>query len=200
MQHHDHVALIRDGVLPLPQPQSNEAGPVWAELGSGDGAFTLALVDLLEQAYAADPAGTPAPRVISIDRDSRALQRQRAALDHAFPNAATQVTQLTADYRDLAALHLPPLDGVLAANTLHYVRPKPRAALLRELAQLLRPGGRFIVVEYNVDRGNLWVPHAFSATRWQQMAHDAGLTNPRLLHTRPSRHLREIYAASATRP
>ena len=39
MIHSDHVRLLRDGV-----PQ---AGGVWADIGSGGGAFTLALADLL---------------------------------------------------------------------------------------------------------------------------------------------------------
>lgn len=37
MEHHDHVALIQEAVR----------GRVWADLGSGTGAFTLALADLL---------------------------------------------------------------------------------------------------------------------------------------------------------
>jgi ubiquinone/menaquinone biosynthesis C-methylase UbiE len=39
MNHADHVALLRAGV---PGP-----GGVWADLGSGAGAFTLALADLI---------------------------------------------------------------------------------------------------------------------------------------------------------
>ncbi|MEA2501711.1 MAG: hypothetical protein QOD01_1822, partial [Actinomycetota bacterium] len=39
MEHRDHVMLLREGV--------EGAGKVWADLGSGKGAFTLALADLL---------------------------------------------------------------------------------------------------------------------------------------------------------
>lgn len=190
MEHHEHVALIRDGIL--------GAGPVWAELGSGEGAFTLALSDLLQASH---PDAYPDQlQIISIDRDTRALDRQRANLARHDPRSRVTTTHLAADYRELTTLALPPLDGVLAANTLHFVRPKPRAALLRELWERLNPGGRIVVVEYNVDRGNLWVPHAFSYERWQRMAQEAGFREPRLLHARPSRHLREIYAASADKP
>ena len=198
MEHHEHVALIRDGIL--------GAGPVWAELGSGEGAFTLALSDLLQETHpntAANPARERTGeqlQIISIDRDVRALDRQRANLGRHDPRSRVTVTHLTADYREMTTLALPPLDGVLAANTLHFVRPKPRATLLRELWERLHPGGRIVDVEYKVDRGNLWVPHAFSYERWQRMAQDAGFREPRLLHTRPSNHLREIYGASAVKP
>ncbi len=39
MNHRDHINLIRNGIA--------GQGNVWAELGSGDGAFTLALAELL---------------------------------------------------------------------------------------------------------------------------------------------------------
>ena len=39
MDHTDHVTLLRGGV--------SAPGGVWADLGSGTGAFTLALSDLL---------------------------------------------------------------------------------------------------------------------------------------------------------
>src|SRR3954453_14867356 len=56
MDHADHVGLIRRGV--------EGAGPRWLELGAGEGAFTLALADLLGPAgsITALHRGTPAPR------------------------------------------------------------------------------------------------------------------------------------------
>ena len=51
MNHADHVALIRDGVT--------GAGRRWLELGAGDGAFTLALADVL------GPDGS----IVAVDRD-----------------------------------------------------------------------------------------------------------------------------------
>jgi len=60
---------------------------------------------------------------------------------------------------------------------------------------MLRPGGRLIVVEYNADRGNPWVPHPFSYPRWETMAADAGFERTRLLGTVPSRYLGSMYSA-----
>ncbi len=68
---------------------------------------------------------------------------------------------------------------------------------MRRLAALLKPGGRFLLVEYNVDRGNLWVPHPLSFATWAALAGRAGLSDVALIGRYPSRFLREIYAAAA---
>ena len=56
MDHRDHVALIRAGV--------GEQGGRWADIGAGEGAFTLALADLLG----------PGGQIIAVDRDAGALR------------------------------------------------------------------------------------------------------------------------------
>ncbi len=82
------------------------------------------------------------------------------------------------------------------ANALHFVRDGDKEALVRRLAGWLKPGGRFLLVEYNVDHGNLWVPHPLSYGTWAVLAARAGLRDVALIGRRPSRFLREIYAAS----
>lgn len=171
MDHADHVALIRDGVA--------AGGTVWADLGSGTGAFTLALADLLG----------PGSTIHSVDRDARALRAQAKALAARFPEVA--VHQVVADFTEPVAL--PELDGVVMANSLHFVRDKLR--VLRLIRSHLRVGGRFVLVEYDADRGNPWVPHPLSFGTWTQLAADAGLRDTRRLATVPSRFLGAIYAA-----
>lgn len=171
MQHQDHVQLIREGIA--------ETGGVWADLGSGSGAFTLALADLLG----------PGARIYSVDKDRRALREQAAAMRANFPGAS--VEYLEADFtRKLA---LPPLDGVLMANSLHFVRQK--GPVLELVRGYLRPGGRLLLVEYNADHGNMWVPYPLAYPTWETLARQHGFTQTRLLTTVPSRFLREIYAA-----
>lgn len=173
MDHRDHVALLAPGV---PSP-----GGVWADLGSGDGAFTLALAELL------GPEGT----IFSVDRDGRALGRQARALSERFP--LTVLHTLQADFSE--ALALPPLDGLVMANSLHFVRhPLP---VVKALRQLLKPDGRFILVEYNTDRGNTWVPYPLIYSAWAEIAAQAGFDRTVLLGRRPSRFLHEIYSASS---
>ena len=175
MNHRDHVDLLRAGA---PGP-----GGVWADFGSGDGAFTLALRELV---------GADAD-ITSIDRDRGRLERQRAAFAAQFP--ATRLHLVAADLTQ--PLDLPPLDGAVMANVLHFFRDK--AAVLRTVRGYLKPGGRLLLVEYNVDQGNLWVPHPLSFATFQRLAPQAGLAVPRLLGARPSRFLKEIYAALALR-
>ena len=175
MRHEDHVALIRDGAA--------GAGPRWLELGAGDGAFTLALADVLGGAG----------HIVALDLDGRALTTLAARVGGQFPE--TTLETVTGDLR--ASLPAGPFDGVLAANSLHFV--KQLAPVLASIHAALRPGGRLVIVEYDADVGNQWVPYPISFARWEGTAADAGFADPRRLHRVPSRFLGSIYAAVATR-
>ena len=59
---------------------------------------------------------------------------------------------------------LAPLDGLLMANSLHFA--SSRDAALAALLPALRPDGHFVLVEYDVDRGNAWVPYPISWETW----------------------------------
>jgi SAM-dependent methyltransferase len=177
MDHADHVALIRDGVT----------GPsrVWADIGAGEGAFTLALAELLG----------PGGKIVAVDRDQRALVANSQAMAARFPGVDLVVRR--ADFE--APVELPRLDGLVAANSLHYVARDRQVEVVRRLAAHLRPGGAFVVVEYDVDRGNPWVPHPFSAGTWEGMAAEAGLVETTRIGRVPSRFLDAIYASLSRR-
>lgn len=175
MDHADHVRLIRDGVV--------GAGPSWADLGSGGGAFTLALAELIG----------PAGRIVSVDRDAGALGGQARALGGRYPDL--DVEFVVADFT--RPLGLTKLDGIVMANSLHFIRHKlPVLALVRGY---LRDGGRLVLVEYDADRGNPWVPHPLSFGTWQRLAADAGFHETRQLASVPSRFLGSIYSAASVR-
>jgi SAM-dependent methyltransferase len=175
VDHTDHVRLIRDGVA--------GGGPSWADLGSGEGAFTLALADVL------GPTGS----IQSVDRDARALDVQLERLRAAFP--AIAVTPIVADFT--RPIDLPELDGIVMANSLHFVRDK--APVLELVRGYLRPGGRLVLVEYGADRGNPWVPYPLSFATWSMVAAAAGFRDTRLLASVPSRFLGSIYSALSLR-
>ena len=167
MKHTDLVALIEAGV--------GERGGSWADLGAGEGAFTLALADLLG----------PEAHIVAVDRDAGALR----ALDGRFETRVADFTR---------PLDLHDLDGVVMANSLHFVRDKQ--PVFDAVRRMLRPGGRLIVVEYGTDRGNRWVPHPFTYAQWETMAAQAGFRNTRLLSTIPSRRLGSMYSAVSLSP
>jgi ubiquinone/menaquinone biosynthesis C-methylase UbiE len=172
MNHDDHLMLIRQGV-----PQNT--GGVWADFGSGGGAFTFALAELLG-------AGSV---IYSVDRDGGVLKRQAQKMARDYPEVT--VHYLTADFTH--PLSLPSLDGILMANSLHFVRRKE--GLLERVKGYLKPDGRLLIVEYNTDRGNLWVPHPLSFTSWQALAGKVGFRETELLATRPSSFLGEFFSA-----
>jgi ubiquinone/menaquinone biosynthesis C-methylase UbiE len=176
MEHRDHVALLAGGV--------RGGGPSWADLGSGEGAFTLALADLLGSAG----------EVLSVDIDRRALAAQRRAMERRFP--AARVTYRVGDFT--TELGLSPLDGIVMANSLHFVADK--AAVLAGVAGWLRPGGRLVLVEYDTDHGNRWVPYPVSFHTWERLASSAGFDATRRLQAVPSRFLGRMYSAVSTWP
>jgi SAM-dependent methyltransferase len=144
----------------------------------------MALADLLG----------PGAHITAVDRDAGALRRLATEVGSRFP--ATQVETLVADFRK--TLPLAGLDGVVMANSLHFLGDKQ--PVLASVKAMLRPGGRLIVVEYGSDRGNPWVPHPFTYARWEQMAADAGFEQTRQLGAVPSRYLGSMYSAVTFAP
>jgi ubiquinone/menaquinone biosynthesis C-methylase UbiE len=173
MNHHDHIRLLRKGVT--------QQGGIWADLGAGDGAFTLALAELIGE------SGT----IYAVDRDGEALRRLARAMQEKFPDVTLHT--LVGDFEN--PLALPPLDGIVMANSLHFVRNKE--TVLARVRSYLRPEGKLLMVEYNSDQGNLWVPYPFAFPTWQRMSRESGFAKTELLATYPSRFLREIYAAAS---
>jgi ubiquinone/menaquinone biosynthesis C-methylase UbiE len=171
MDHSDLVALLEDGVT--------ERGGRWAELGAGEGNFTVALADLLG----------PEAHITAVDRDAGAMKRLSERM-------GKRVETKTADFT--RPLGLSGLDGIVMANSLHFVRDK--APVLASVRNMLRSGGALIVVEYGTDRGNPWVPHPFSYERWATMAAESGFKKTRLLRTIQSRHFGSMYSAVSYAP
>lgn len=173
MNHTDHVNLLRAGI------PTADGG--WADFGAGRGAFTLALAELLG----------PKATIHAVDRDGRALQALVRAMQAQFPQQTMHYH--VADFTQ--PLNLPALDGIVIANALHFQRrQQPVVELLRTY---LRLGGRLLIVEYNIERGNYAVPFPVPYPTWAKLAQAAGFEHTELLMTRPSRSLTEIYSAAS---
>jgi ubiquinone/menaquinone biosynthesis C-methylase UbiE len=179
MNHTDHVNLLRHGVPASDGSVMPER--VWADLGAGAGAFTLALAELI--------GGSGS--IYAIDNDANALRENERTMRARFPTATVhyRVADFTRSLRD----SVPPLDGIVMANALHFLRDKD--GMVQLMRRYLKSDGRLILVEYNVDQGNLWVPHPLSYTTWEALARRHGFRETQLLATQPSRFLGQMYAA-----
>ncbi|HXS81936.1 MAG TPA: class I SAM-dependent methyltransferase [Methylomirabilota bacterium] len=159
------------------------AGPgVWADFGAGDGTFTRALVARLGMGV----------RVYAVDRDARSLGSVSRAL--------AGVTIVRADLE--APFELPgaepgTLDGLLLANTLHFMR-EPSDVLAR-LASWLRPGGSAVLIEYDQRSPSRWVPHPIDAADLPALFESAGLEPPRIVARADSAFGGEMYVAVGRR-
>jgi SAM-dependent methyltransferase len=173
MTHTDHVALIKNGI--------DRRGGVWADLGSGEGAFTLALREI----------GGEDIEIYSIDKYAPSLEVQREKFDAQFPES--NIHYLHRDFTE--DLPLPQLDGILMANALHFLKSQEK--FVRNLRRYLKPQGKLILVEYNFSEGNPWVPYPLPFEKFVILAESTGLSGPELLHTVPSRFMNEIYSAAA---
>jgi ubiquinone/menaquinone biosynthesis C-methylase UbiE len=176
MDHIDHVNLLR--------PADLQRGGTWADFGAGSGAFTLALRELIG----------PHADIYAVDKDQRGFNDLQKAHREKF-TTAQNVHTMRADFT--GRLSLPPLDGIVMANSLHYFKDKEK--VLRHVRSFLKMNGVLLLVEYNVDSGNMWVPYPFSFETYRSLAPRAGFSEPRLLATHPSRFLREFYSAASYR-
>ncbi len=131
------ITLIRKGVPDNGKPQR------WADLGAGSGLFTEALAHCL----------APESTIVAIDRN-----QQFNALHEVND---VRIERKTADFikDDIPG----DLDGILMANALHFVEDK--GMFLRKLNRSLESKGRLIVVEYDLDQANPWVPFPVSYYR-----------------------------------
>ena len=171
MDHTDHVNLLR---------RANLVPGVYADLGAGSGAFTLALRELV--------GSDSTLYAVNTDRSSLdKLEKAHRARFHSTEN----LLLLPNDFS--RPLSLSPLDGVVIANSLHFFKDK--ITILRHVRAWLKPNAPLILVEYNVDKGNLWVPHPLTFETWQTLAPQAGFDTPRLLAKAPSSFLKEFYSA-----
>jgi SAM-dependent methyltransferase len=156
---------------------------VWADFGAGDGTFTRALAARL---------GGGA-RIYAVDRDVRPLARLEREL------AGVMVVRADLEQPfELPGVAPGTLDGVLVANTLHFMREP--AVVLGRLASWLRPQGTAVVIEYDRRSPSRWVPHPVNASALPEVFRSASLTPPSISARTRSRFGGEMYVAVGQRP
>lgn len=186
----DAEALIRRGVVRtggnVGGPGRGPAGGTWADLGAGTGTFTRALANLLGDGAA----------VFAYDTSGAALaELGRLASEGAGANIITAKGDFT------RPLPLSDLDGVVMANSLHFVESRRQAQVLELVGGYLRTGSSLVIVEYDQSVGSPWVPYPVAPDRFAGLARQVGLEEPREIGRRRSRYgRRELYAAVALKP
>ncbi|RYU96149.1 class I SAM-dependent methyltransferase [Emticicia agri] len=169
---------IQDAIQLISHPHfTTKNKNVWLDLGCGTGTFTLALANILE-------AGST---IHAVDFNSSALEK--------IPDTykGISITKQTADFIK-SDLSVTKFDGILMANSLHYVKEKE--IFLNKLKSYLADTACFLVIEYDSNASNSWVPYPIDFQSLNRLFSDSGYKTITKLHTRPSIYgKRQIYAA-----
>ncbi len=138
----------------------------WADLGCGSGLFTFALAGILQKGssiYAADKSPVtlqqlPNPNNISIHTKQIDFVKEPLPFNK--------------------------LNGILMANSFHYVADKINFITAAE--KQFAGYGIFVIVEYDTDKPNHWVPYPASSSSLKQVFAKAGYSNFTKLNEIPS--------------
>jgi trans-aconitate methyltransferase len=164
--------LIEKGI------EQNKNVQHWADLGAGEGLFTKALASLL-------PGKST---LLAIDRDARALRNIKLG------NEDIELQTIIADLNDLPK-KIPVLDGIVMANSLHYIEDQINF-LSRLKKNYLKLSGVIILVEYDLEKSNPWVPFPVSKNRLRDLSVRSGFDSPSFFHAVKSKlNSTEIYSA-----
>jgi len=129
----------------------------------------------------------PGSTVYAIDKNGAALQ---TIAEHV---SGVVVEKLTLDLID-RKIPVADLDGILMANTLHYIRDK--ASFLNYLASLLKQHGVLLIAEYDTSKANPWVPYPVSFESLSAMLTNTEFGRISKIGEHPSVYRKEnIYAA-----
>ncbi len=154
------IHLIQTNELISDRPQT------WADLGCGSGLFTRALAGLLP----------PKSSIYAIDKDISSLNAESIP-DH------IRVLKRKADF-ETRMINLENLDGIMMANSLHFIRDKK--SFLETTKMYFRRDPVFLIVEYDTDIANRWVPFPISFLLLKQLFLDSGLQSVQRISEKPS--------------
>lgn len=168
MQLSEAITFIEPGIVADIRPQH------WADLGCGSGTFTYALARLLP----------PESTITAVDSHPQRLQN----------NKGNQVSiQFRQSDINVASFHLPKVDGILMANSLHYIADKE--SLLKRLEQFFDLAKQFLIVEYESDTPNRWVPFPITFKNLSRLFDNLGYIEITKVNERLSAFGGTMYAA-----
>ncbi len=157
---------------------NNSAAPsqTWADLGCGSGTFTEALAQSL-------PDGST---IWAVDRNKHLLKN--------IPGKYGK-TEIVKSNRDFLEPELPAnLDGILMANSLHFVEDK--FSFIKKAERFLKPPQCFLIVEYDTETADPWVPFPLSFVSLDNLFKKAEFASVIKINEKPSVFRRaKLYSA-----
>ena len=151
---------------------------VWADLGCGSGLFTRALARIL-------PDGSV---VHALDKNFNPLKQIPDTFD------GSKIKKHLSDFTKFD-LPLNNLDGILMANSLHFVSNKNR--LIDKIKNQLGSHGVFLIVEYERSFPSPWVPYPITYGKAKALFMENDFVSIRKLNELPSQYGGAIYSMLA---
>lgn len=160
------IELIANLQIESGEPQ------LWADLGCGTGLFSRALAALL-------PAKS---RILCMD-----------SVGPGWEVSETNYVKLEYIKADFSRYEFgnAKFDGFIMANSLHYIKNKP--PLINRLLPALQPNGRFVIVEYDSESANFWVPYPITYEKLKRLFLNKNINKIIKIGERPSRFGRMMY-------
>lgn len=146
----------------------------WADLGCGEGTFTELLAGIL-------PSES---EIFALDKSSQKLNSTMGN------NVTVQFQK--ADF-EIDELGLTNLDGILMANSFHYIPNKEK--LIRKLEANFSDRKQFLIVEYETNAANQWVPFPIHFKKLKELFYKLGYDSVEKLNEKKSAYGGEMYLA-----
>jgi ubiquinone/menaquinone biosynthesis C-methylase UbiE len=152
----------------------------WADLGCGSGLFTRALASILNSEST----------IYAVDKDISSFKMGLS------PNRVIIQTVESDFVHD--HLEMQNLDGILMANAIHFVRDKK--SFIKKIIPYFRDTPLFLMIEYDTDLPNPWVPYPVSLITLRKLFTELGLSSVKKINEKKSEyHSGKIYSVLITR-
>ncbi len=165
--------LLSQAVNLIQHPTSQQKS-IWADLGCGTGLFTNALSQIIaEQSI-----------IYAVDKNKLSLNKVSVKSGIELKKTALNFISDELPFNNLS--------GIMMANSFHFVKDK--ITFINKASGCLDANGYFIMIEYDTDISNFWVPYPISFNQLQKFFTQYNCIAEKLQEI-PSRYNGIIYSA-----
>ena len=154
----DAIEMIRPGIV------GNLNGQTWADLGCGTGLFTKALATLLGSGN----------QIYAVDIEDQYIESEGGLATIEFIKKDFVHDTLPFSF----------LNGILMANSLHYVKDKH--SFINKLKHHMISDARIVIIEYDTTLANTWVPYPSAFDQLAKLFEANGFPKPKKIGERKS--------------